>query len=579
MGCEAREAPVMLAACIKDSLASSACPRPQTPTRSSMPFGILEDHSLEKVPGTGLLSDQGMVHGHEVKIDAAKDLKRGTGKYSHVVLIPQPSDDLRDPLNWPSWKKEACFWTLVFAASLDGALSPMVGPGYVLLAKQFNVSVDDVTSSFGFILLGLGIFMLVQNALAVKFGHRIVYLLSVSLMFISCIWCALSPNLASIRASRLFQGFGMSALQSLVASTLEQIYYVHERGSRSVIWSFSIMAGITLGPLICSYVIQNLSWEFGFWFVSIPLGMMVIMVFFFVPETTFNRQEAKRLSKKRLSDRSRVEKSDGSEVELDVESIGGCSSTPPSYISQLKIWHGSLTDESIFKLFLRPFPFLLSPVTWFLFLSHGLQTVWLSLVPLCSSTIFTLEYNFTASQIGLTNLGGIVGIVLAMIVSGPLNDWGVVWMSKRNRGIYEPEFRLVFMFAMLFGVFGYVGWAVGNDHRMPWIGAVACITMVNFSMVVSGSAAVTYLLDTHRANALHIFALSNFGKNMVLYASTFFANGIVLSRGVKVSLLILGACQAVCWLASVPMYVFGKRVRAFIARHPELFQGDLPVEI
>ena len=91
--------------------------------------------------------------------------------------------------------------------------------------------------------------------------------------------------------------------------------------------------------------------------------------------------------------------------------------------------------------------------------------------------------------------------------------------------------------------------------------------MLNFSMVVSGSAAVTYLLDTHRANALHILALSNFGKNMVLYASTFFANGMVLSRGVKVSLLILGACQAFCWLASVPMYVFGKRVRAYVSRH------------
>ena len=38
------------------------------------------------------------------------------------------------------------------------------------------------------------------------------------------------------------------------------------------------------GPLICSYVIQNLSWEFGFWFVSIPLGLTVIMVFLFVPE-------------------------------------------------------------------------------------------------------------------------------------------------------------------------------------------------------------------------------------------------------------------------------------------------------
>ena len=89
--------------------------------------------------------------------------------------------------------------------------------------------------------------------------------------------------------------------------------------------------------------------------------------------------------------------------------------------------------------------------------------------------------------------------------------------------------------------------------------------MLNFSMVVSGSAAVTYLLDTHRANALHIFALSNFGKNMVLYASTFFANGLVQSRGPRFALIVLGACQAVCWLSSVPMYVFGKRVRAFVS--------------
>jgi len=34
----------------------------------------------------------------------------------------------------------------------------------------------------------------------------------------------------------------------------------------------------------------------------------------------------------------------------------------PSYLSQLKIWHGTFSDESIVKIFLRPFPFLLSPV-------------------------------------------------------------------------------------------------------------------------------------------------------------------------------------------------------------------------
>ena len=38
------------------------------------------------------------------------------------------------------------------------------------------------------------------------------------------------------------------------------------------------------GPLLYSYVIQNLSWQMGFWFVSIPLGICLLLVFFFVPE-------------------------------------------------------------------------------------------------------------------------------------------------------------------------------------------------------------------------------------------------------------------------------------------------------
>ena len=66
-----------------------------------------------------------------------------------------------------------------------------------------------------------------------------------------------------------------------------------------------------------------------------------------------------------------------------------------------------------------------------------------------------------------------------MLVTGPLNDYGIVWIARRNRGVFEPEFRLVFMLAMLFGVFGYVGWAVGSARAMPWIGAVACITYVH----------------------------------------------------------------------------------------------------
>ena len=32
-------------------------------------------------------------------------------------------------------------------------------------------------------------------------------------MFIACIWCAVSPNIISVRASRVVEGFGTSAVQ------------------------------------------------------------------------------------------------------------------------------------------------------------------------------------------------------------------------------------------------------------------------------------------------------------------------------------------------------------------------------
>ena len=55
---------------------------------------VLDDHKLANVPGTGLLSDK---TSNQLTIEEARGLKRGAGKNSHIVLIPQPSDDPRDP--------------------------------------------------------------------------------------------------------------------------------------------------------------------------------------------------------------------------------------------------------------------------------------------------------------------------------------------------------------------------------------------------------------------------------------------------------------------------------------------------
>ena len=50
---------------------------------------------MDSVPGTGPLSvklNQATIHDSD-----ARELKHGAGKHSHIVLIPQPSDDAGDP--------------------------------------------------------------------------------------------------------------------------------------------------------------------------------------------------------------------------------------------------------------------------------------------------------------------------------------------------------------------------------------------------------------------------------------------------------------------------------------------------
>lgn len=80
-----------------------------------MGLGILEpsDANVEHVPGTSQLED--------VTPANTVHLKKASGKHSSIVLIPQPSSDPNDPLNWPLWQRDLlivlyCYLTLCCVA-------------------------------------------------------------------------------------------------------------------------------------------------------------------------------------------------------------------------------------------------------------------------------------------------------------------------------------------------------------------------------------------------------------------------------------------------------------------------------
>ena len=79
---------------------------------------------------------------------------------SDIVLIPQPTGDPNDPLNWPRWKKTVVFIAMTLFCMEGGWAIGGVSTAIVLLMNEFhtdlNTTIDGVIN-WSVLLLGLGV--------------------------------------------------------------------------------------------------------------------------------------------------------------------------------------------------------------------------------------------------------------------------------------------------------------------------------------------------------------------------------------------------------------------------------------
>jgi hypothetical protein len=95
-----------------------------------MPLGIIEDYKLEHVPGTAPLADLGRLDTEISGVDPSMLKHDPSGK---IVLVPQPSDSINDPYNWPKMKKLMFVLTFAYGCGCVGGNDALYIP--VLLTK------------------------------------------------------------------------------------------------------------------------------------------------------------------------------------------------------------------------------------------------------------------------------------------------------------------------------------------------------------------------------------------------------------------------------------------------------------
>ena len=422
-----------------------------------------------------------------------EQLKHATGRYSHVILVPQPSDDPNDPLNWPQWHKECVLLIVGLSAAVVGAFGPMLSPGFVQISGELGISVNTLSQSTAWLILTIGLCLFIANPVAKIYGKRPVYIVAIFIMFIGSVWGACAKEYNSFLASRVFSGFGMAPYEVVVQITLKDMYFVHERVTRIAVWNLFLLAGIAGGGLVSGYVIEDLGYKWTFGLCAILFGMCVVGIIFFVPETSYRRGNVHRVYHHE-SEKEVFEKSGHAYEEQEI--VRSTSPTAPgsrpnvsnyhkmSYIQSLKVFTGRYTDAPFWKIFMRPLVIFWYPAVLWGFLIYGTTLTWIVVFSVVNAEIFTLPpYNFSVSETGLISLSPFILTIIGEIVSGPLNDWICLHLTKRNHGIYEPEFRLVLIIpTILLGVAGFFGFGATVHYRMHWSGPVLTFGLANMAL-------------------------------------------------------------------------------------------------
>lgn len=224
---------------------------------------------------------------------------------------------------------------------------------------------------------------------AVKYGRRPVYLFSSFLMGIACVWlgvCA-TRTYSPFIAGRAFLGVFEAPIESIVPSTVTDIFFLHERGEKVSVYGLSVLGGNELGPMVSAFIIQSLGMNWAFFIVAIFIAANTISIFFFMPETMFTAERPAILpasstahehtsEKPTLNTAEEVAQTNTEGLVAVDHSKSGEVVRKKGYAKSLSFWGQNDKNVSLGKAFLRPFLLLAYPtIVWSCFI-YGFALSW-----------------------------------------------------------------------------------------------------------------------------------------------------------------------------------------------------------
>lgn len=266
----------------------------------------------------------------------------------------------------------------------------------------------------------MSIFPIWWSAFSEQFGRRSVYMISFILFIIFSILCAVSTSAPMLIVFRLLSGGASASVQVVGAGTIADIWESRERGRAMSIFYLGPLLGPLIAPILGGVLTQNLGWRSTMWFLTIYGVIILVMLFFLLPETLARRRDETALTQEltRMSTRE--------------------SAKVKSKKFATSLYH-----------------YLIEPLNVLLLLRFPPVLLTVLIAAIAFSSLFVLNiaiqygfsrppYNFDQITVGITYISSGLGYFIASIFGGRWID-KIMAREARKANRYDEHGKLIYL--------------------------------------------------------------------------------------------------------------------------------------
>ncbi|RDW69776.1 hypothetical protein BP6252_08796 [Coleophoma cylindrospora] len=487
-----------------------------------------------------------------------------------IVLVPLPSDDPEDPLNWTRKRKLLHTSCVVMYTVMMVFPSSAVYSVTTPIAKATKLTVSDLVSGTGAMFLFYGWGCIVWQAFALQWGKRPAYLISMAGSIIIMGLAPLCTTNGPYLANKILQGFFGAPVESLCEISMTDIWFAHERPLYLAIYGLSLAFSGKFAPVFAAFINSGQGWKWTLWWCAIGMGISFVYCFFLMEETNYDRHiststltvdsstEAVGEQEKTTGD----EKTTPTTADPATEEMGQITYPRKTYWQKLSVVDKKRPNR-VLDIMWAPFKFFRFPVVvWagFMYGTNGL--VWPGILNATASPLYTGTYHFNSSDVGFAYFGAVVGMVIGSLWVAFAGPKLVLRLARRNKGVAEPEHILWLFLASLVCVpFAMLLWGLGAAYHVHWFGLVFAQCVLAISSTLCLSTAIQYATSTYRDLGGELITTIILIRNTLSFAINYGITPWINAQGRRDTFITVAAIALVCNGTMFIFIKYGKKMR------------------